>query len=135
MYILVNGKPLDVIRIKEISSVITLDSKTYYNELRTTAFKNSYLPKLKMPREFLKLNNNDILDDIKNGNTVWGYFFYIQYLEYMQSYLNNVANGVNTNLRKIPSRLYATKQQAQTALEYLLSEINEVYNRMVKVEI
>lgn len=135
MYIMVNREPLNLERIQEISPVITLDSKTYYNELITTAFNDSYIGSIKMPKEFLKLSASDILKDIDNGNTVWGYFFLIKYSEYQQIYISEKANTINVHIRKIPSRLYATKQQAQTALEHLLSEINKVYNKLVKVEI
>lgn len=132
---MVNREPLNLERIQEISPVITLDSKTYYNELITTAFNDSYIGSIKMPKEFLKLSASDILKDIDNGNTVWGYFFFIKYSEYQQIYISETANTINVHIRKMPSRLYATKQQAQTALEHLLSEINKVYNKLVKVEI
>lgn len=44
-------------------------------------------------------------------------------------------NGVNYVIEKRYSKVYSTKEAAQAALDHLLFEMNEIYNKLVKVEI
>lgn len=139
MWIMLNNRPLDISKIKEISEVKTLDSK-YFLEQWDNKYYNLRIPeinidKLKVPDELRNTKYGDLQKDAKGGNKVWGYFFYIRELTQVQSYLNGVANGVDRAIEKRYSKVYSTKKAAQTALEHLLSEINEVYNKLVKVEI
>ena len=91
--------------------------------------------KMNLPKELRMTPDKVLIGDANNLNKVWGYFFYIKELTVVQCYLNNYANGVNYAIEKRYSKVYSTKEAAQAALDHLLFEMNEIYNKLVKVEI
>lgn len=136
---MLNNRPLDISKIEGISEVITLDSK-YYVQQRERSWSRFNIAdidfyELKLPEELRRTPFEDVQEDAKEDNKVWGYFFYIKELTGVQHYLNHSANGVNYKIEKRYSKVYSTKEAAQTALEHLLFEMNEIYNKLVKVEI
>lgn len=90
---------------------------------------------LKLPDELCKTPFEVLKEDAKKDNKVWGYLFYIKELTGVQCYLNHSMNGVNYVIKKRYSKVYSTKEAAQAALDHLLFEMNEIYNKLVKVEI
>ena len=140
MWIMLNNRPLDISKIKEISEVITLDSKYLVSQLDLEE-SNWGEPEIKiwgnirLPDEFYKITKKGLREDSKNENKIWGYIFYIKEEITIQRYLNRASNGIDSGVSKRYSKVYTTKEAAQTALEHLLFEMNEIYNKLVKVEI
>lgn len=139
MWIMLNNRPLDISKIEGISEVITLDSE-YFVEQKERSW-NAYdkpeinLYELKLPEELYKIPFEVLKEDAKKDNKVWGYLFYIKELTTVQCYLNHSANGVDYVIEKRYSKVYSTKEAAQAAIDHLLFEMNEIYNKLVKVEI
>ena len=140
MWIMLNNRPLDISKIEGISKVITLDSNYYVKERSKDANNLFYksevdFNQLNLPKELRMTPDKVLIGDANNLNKVWGYFFYIKELTGVQCYLNHCANGVNYVIEKRYSKVYSTKEAAQAALDHLLFEMNEIYNKLVKVEI
>lgn len=141
MWIMLNNRPLDISKIKGISEVKTLDSKYFLAQCEKRDFHYEYdkpeidTKRMKIPEELMNMKRCDLKKDAEGENKVWGYFFYIREIVCVQAYKNGFDNGVHYTIEKIYSKVYSSKEQAQTALEYLLSEMNELYNKMLKVEI
>lgn len=139
MWIMLNNRPLDISKIEGISEVITLDSK-YFVQQKENSWSSFTKPEinlyeLKLPEELLKTTFEVLKEDAKKDNKVWGYLFYIKELTGVQCYLNHSMNGVNYVIEKRYSKVYSTKEAAQAALDHLLFEMNEIYNKLVKIEI
>lgn len=140
MWIMLNNRPLDISKIEGISEVKTLDSK-YFVEEKLKDDNNLYYKsevdfnKLDLPKELKMTPWRTLCGDAKKDNKIWGYFFYIRELTSVQCYLNDSMNGVNFRIEKRYSKVYSTKEAAQAALDHLLFEMNEIYNKLVKVEI
>lgn len=139
MWIMLNNRPLDISKIEGISEVKTLDSK-YFVEQKELSWSTYNKPEinlyeLKLPDELRKTSFEVLKEDAKKDNKVWGYLFYIKELAGVQCYLNHSMNGVNYVIEKRYSKVYSTKEAAQAALDHLLFEMNEIYNKLVKVEI
>lgn len=139
MWIMLNNRPLDISKIEGISEVITLDSK-YFVEQKEKSWSTFNKPEinlyeLKLPEELRKTPFEVLKEDAKKDNKAWGYLFYIKELTGVQCYLNHAMNGVNYVIEKRYSKVYSTKEAAQAALDHLLFEMNEIYNKLVKVEI
>lgn len=128
MWIMLNNKPFNVMDIKDISEVITLDSQYLY----TVA---DGIPSVLLPETCREKSICELRKEMESNNIVYGYFFYISRYTTIQCYVNDIPQGTKRGTTQIYSKVYSTKKAAQTALEYLLSEINEVYNKLVKVEI
>lgn len=138
MWIMLNNRPLDISKIEGISEVITLDSK-YFVQQKEDSWSSFTKPEinlyeLKLPEELIK-TPFEVLKEDANKDKVWGYLFYIKELTGVQCYLNHSMNGVNYVIEKRYSKVYSTKEAAQTALDHLIFEMNEIYNKLVKVEI
>lgn len=139
MWIMLNNKPLDISKIEGISEIITLDSKCFVKQ-RELSWSDYVKPefdfyKLELPKELRETPFEILKEDAKKDNKIWGYFFYIKELTGVQCYLNRSMNGVNYKIKKRYSKVYSTKEAAQTALDHLLFEMNEIYNKLVKIEI
>lgn len=136
---MLNNKPLDISKIKGISEVITLDSKfliEQWDKMGSDYDKPRIdLRDIKLSDEFKKLPKKDLREDAKKENKIWGYIFYIREEIYIQRYMNYASNGVDKGINIIYSNVYSTKEAAQAALDHLLFEMNEIYNKLVKVEI
>lgn len=138
MWIMLNNKPLDISKIKGISEVITLDSKYFLEQVEKRDFNYEYdrpeidtrNKKFKIPQELMQIRMCDLKKNAAEENKVWGYFFYLK-----EIVLNNRSSGINYIINKRYSKVYSNKEQAQKALENLLSVMNEVYNKLPKVEI
>lgn len=140
MWIMLNNRPLDISKIEGISEVITLDSNYYVRERNKDANNLFYksevdFNKMNLPKELCMTPDKVLIEDANNLNKVWGYFFYIRELTAIQYYSNRGMNGVNYVIERRYSKVYSTKEAAQAALDHLLFEMNEIYNKLVKVEI
>lgn len=139
MWIMLNNRPLDISKIERISEVITLDSKCFVKQ-REFSWSDYAKPefdfyKLKLPEELCKTPFEVLKEDAKKDNKIWGYFFCIKEITAVQCYLNSHMNGVNYKIDERYSKVYSTKESAQAAIDHLLFEMNEIYNKLVKIEI
>jgi hypothetical protein len=66
---------------------------------------------------------------------IYGWFFYIERIEYFQRYLNSCSNGVEQSLEIIKSSIYDSEGAAITALEHFLFEINNILYNLPKINI
>lgn len=119
MWIMLNDRPFNICEITGISGLITIDSQFLFKNREALMFNHvDSIPENYLPEECRGRHLGELQKEIENNNTIYGYFFCINY-----------QRGTKY------SKVYSTKEAAQTALEHLLSEINEVYNTLVKVEI
>lgn len=139
MWIMLNNRPLDVSKIEGISEVIKIDIIYCVKQLERKHSGVDTEIDINIIRKILLKNDYSTLKDLKNkaekDNVIFGYIFYIKECVMRQKFLNGVFNGIENKINKRYSKLYSTEEAAKANLEHLLFEINEIYNKLVKVEI
>lgn len=129
MWIMLNNKPFDISRIKKVSEVIPITGefiKRNIWESRGIDLSGEF------PEEVIKSNMEG---DEVSLSKIYGWFFYIERIEYFQRYLNSCSNGVEQRLKIIKSSIYASEEAAITALEHFLFEINNILSNLPKINI
>lgn len=127
MWIMLNGRPLNVFNIADISEIIKVDSKylvDIYEAAASVSFRINPFPKDNPEGE---TSLEDLQKDAKGKNTVWGYMFYL------------TVGAINEDGRyysyKIVSKTFKKESAAKTALEHFLAELNDIEGRLRKIEI
>lgn len=126
-WIKINGQPVNVFYITDISKVNTLSSglcgtRIYYDLLRNE--KNDEELKKKIDELYEKdLEEYDIRKefDKKIGKLYYFGVTYINYFTHKESF--------------VYSKLYKTKIEAQVVLDEFLKKLNEIESRLPKIEI
>lgn len=126
-WIKINGQPVNVFYITDISKVNTLSSglcgtRIYYDLLRNE--KNDEELKKKIDELYEKdLEEYDIRKefDKKIGKLYYFGMTYINYFTHKESF--------------VYSKLYKTKIEAQVVLDEFLKNLNEIESRLPKIEI
>ena len=126
-WIKINGQPVNVFYIKDISKVNTLSSvlcgtRIYYDLLRNE--KNDEELKKKIDELYEKdLEEYDIRKefDKKIGKLYYFGVTYVNYFTHKESF--------------VYSKLYKTKIEAQVILDEFLKKLNEIESRLPKIEI
>lgn len=126
-WIKINGQPVNVFYITDISKVNTLSSglcgtRIYYDLLRNE--KNDEELKKKIDELYEKdLEEYDIRKefDKKIGKLYYFGATYINYFTHKESF--------------VYSKLYKTKIEAQVILDEFLKKLNEIESRLPKIEI
>lgn len=126
-WIKINGQPVNVFCITDISKVNTLSSglcgtRIYYDLLRNE--KNDEELKKKIDELYEKdLEEYDIRKefDKKIGKLYYFGMTYINYFTHKESF--------------VYSKLYKTKIEAQVVLDEFLKNLNEIESRLPKIEI
>lgn len=126
-WIKINGQPVNVFYITDISKVNTLSSglcgtRIYYDLLRNE--KNDEELKKKIDGLYEKdLEEYDIRKefDKKIGKLYYFGMTYINYFTHKESF--------------VYSKLYKTKIEAQVVLDEFLKNLNEIESRLPKIEI
>lgn len=126
-WIKINGQPVNVFYITDISKVNTLSSglcgtRIYYDLLRNE--KNDEELKKKIDELYEKdLEEYDIRKefDKKIGKLYYFGVTYINYFTHKESF--------------VYSKLYKTKIEAQVILDEFLKKLNEIESRLPKIEI
>lgn len=126
-WIKINGQPVNVFYITDISKVNTLSSglcgtRIYYDLLRNE--KNDEELKKKIDELYEKdLEEYDIRKefDKKIGKLYYFGVTYVNYFTHKESF--------------VYSKLYKTKIEAQVLLDEFLKELNEIESRLPKIEI
>ena len=126
-WIKINGQPVNVFHITDISKVNTLSSglcgtRIYYDLLRNE--KNDEELKKKIDELYEKdLEEYDIRKefDKKIGKLYYFGVTYVNYFTHKESF--------------VYSQLYKTKIEAQVVLDEFLEKLNEIESRLPKLEI
>lgn len=126
-WIKINGQPVNVFYITDISKVNTLSSglcgtRIYYDLLRNE--KNDEELKKKIDELYEKdLEEYDIRKefDKKIGKLYYFGVTYVNYFTHKESF--------------VYSKLYKTKIEAQVLLDEFLEKLNEIESRLPKIEI
>lgn len=126
-WIKINGQPVNVFYITDISKVNTLSSglcgtRIYYDLLRNE--KNDEELKKKIDELYEKdLEEYDIRKefDKKIGKLYYFGVTYVNYFTHKESF--------------VYSKLYKTKIEAQVVLDEFLKKLNEIESRLPKIEI
>jgi hypothetical protein len=126
-WIKINGQPVNVFYITDISKVNTLSSelcgtRIYYDLLRNE--KNDEELKKKIDELYEKdLEEYDIRKefDKKIGKLYYFGMTYVNYFTHKESF--------------VYSKLYKTKIEAQVVLDEFLKNLNEIESRLPKIEI
>ena len=126
-WIKINGQPVNVFYITDISKVNTLSSglcgtRIYYDLLRNE--KNDEELKKKIDELYEKdLEEYDIRKefDKKIGKLYYFRVTYVNYFTHKESF--------------VYSKLYKTKIEAQVLLDEFLKKLNEIESRLPKIEI
>lgn len=126
-WIKINGQPVNVFHITDISKVNTLSSglcgtRIYYDLLRNE--KNDEELKKKIDELYEKdLEEYDIRKefDKKIGKLYYFGVTYVNYFTHKESF--------------VYSKLYKTKIEAQVLLDEFLKKLNEIESRLPKIEI
>lgn len=126
-WIKINGQPVNVFYITDISKVNTLSSglcgtRIYYDLLRNE--KNDEELKKKIDELYEKdLEEYDIRKefDKKIGKLYYFGVTYVNYFTHKESF--------------VYSKLYQTKIEAQVVLDEFLKKLNEIESRLPKIEI
>lgn len=126
-WIKINGQPVNVFYITDISKVNTLSSglcgtRIYYDLLRNE--KNDEELKKKIDELYEKdLEGYDIRKefDKKIGKLYYFGVTYVNYFTHKESF--------------VYSKLYKTKIEAQVVLDEFLKKLNEIESRLPKIEI
>lgn len=126
-WIKINGQPVNVFYITDISKVNTLssglcDTRIYYDLLRNE--KNDEELKKKIDELYEKdLEEYDIRKefDKKIGKLYYFGVTYVNYFTHKESF--------------VYSKLYKTKIEAQVLLDEFLKKLNEIESRLPKIEI
>lgn len=126
-WIKINGQPVNVFYITDISKVNTLSSglcgtRIYYDLLRNE--KNDEELKKKIDELYEKdLEEYDIRKefDKKIGKLYYFGVTYVNYFTHKESF--------------VYSKLYKTKIEAQVVLDEFLKNLNEIESRLPKIEI
>jgi hypothetical protein len=126
-WIKINGQPVNVFYITDISKVNTLSSglcgtRIYYDLLRNE--KNDEELKKKIDELYEKdLEEYDIRKefDKKIGKLYYFGMTYVNYFTHKESF--------------VYSKLYKTKIEAQVVLDEFLKKLNEIESRLPKIEI
>lgn len=126
-WIKINGQPVNVFYITDISKVNTLSSglcgtRIYYDLLRNE--KNDEELKKKIDELYEKdLEEYDIRKefDKKIGKLYYFGVTYVNYFTHKESF--------------VYSKLYKTKIEAQVLLDEFLKKLNEIESRLPKIEI
>lgn len=126
-WIMINGQPVNVFYITDISKVNTLSSglcgtRIYYDLLRNE--KNDEELKKKNDELYEKdLEEYDIRKefDKKIGKLYYFGVTYVNYFTHKESF--------------VYSKLYKTKIEAQVLLDEFLKKLNEIESRLPKIEI
>lgn len=126
-WIKINGQPVNVFYITDISKVNTLSSglcgtRIYYDLLRNE--KNDEELKKKIDELYEKdLEEYDIRKefDKKIGKLYYFGVTYVNYFTHKESF--------------VYSKLYKTKIEAQVILDEFLKKLNEIESRLPKIEI
>lgn len=126
-WIKINGQPVNVFYITDISKVNTLSSglcgtRIYYDLLRNE--KNDEELKKKIDELYEKdLEEYDIQKefDKKIGKLYYFGMTYVNYFTHKESF--------------VYSKLYKTKIEAQVVLDEFLKNLNEIESRLPKIEI
>jgi hypothetical protein len=126
-WITINGQPVNVFYITDISKVNTLSSglcgtRIYYDLLRNE--KNDEELKKKIDELYEKdLEEYDIRKefDKKIGKLYYFGVTYVNYFTHKESF--------------VYSKLYKTKIEAQVLLDEFLKKLNEIESRLPKIEI
>lgn len=126
-WIKINGQPVNVFYITDISKVNTLSSglcgtRIYYDLLRNE--KNDEELKKKIDELYKKdLEEYDIRKefDKKIGKLYYFGVTYVNYFTHKESF--------------VYSKLYKTKIEAQVLLDEFLKKLNEIESRLPKIEI
>lgn len=127
-WIKINGQPVNVFYITDISEVNTLSSglcgtRIYYDLLRNE--KNDK----DLREKFDELHEKDLegYDIRKEFDKKIGKLYY-----FGVTYVNHFTHKENS----VYSKLYRTKEEAQVVLDEFLKELNEIENRwLLKIEI
>lgn len=139
MYIMLNGKPFDILKINDISEVICLTSKIYHS-LKNYVHEYDRMDYdwkmrcLKTVNELIRISprREEIIKGLdEKKDFIIGYYFQISSKEIYYS----CNGGISETERLTASRLYETEQQAVTSLEHLVFEINALEQSLLKIDI
>lgn len=130
MWIMLNNKPFDLSKMKEVSEVIEL-STDYIKSSRTHNY-NELFPY----NSFNDIDKKEVSECVINDKKkTFGYFFYINVVAYAQCYRNGSINGVEQYIKKHYSTMYETREAAQASLEHFLFETNGILSNLTKINI
>lgn len=123
MYILLNNYPVNIYDIVSISTIIEIDSKLLLDaRIKHKIRYVDILEPKEIPEAVLKMTEEELRNNADSENTIWGYFFYVE----MKNHINDLAS-------KAKSKNYQTEEEAQKALDSLLTEINTLRDNLPKV--
>lgn len=126
MWIILNGRPINVFNIADISEIIKVDSK-YLVDSYETILRSYTIEPLPKDNPEGKTSFEDLQKDAKGKNTVWGYMFYIT--------VSSITEKGTYSSFKVVSKTYAKESAAKAALEHLLTELNDIEGKVRKIEI
>lgn len=126
MWILLNGKPLNVLDILNVSEIIKVDSIFLLeNNEKLSAKCIDAIPIENLPPYVFKMDF--IKENAESKNSVWGYMFYLTAMEHK---FNR-----EDRLYRIFSDLYPSEDAVKRAIKNLLSHINKVCSDLPAIEI
>lgn len=141
MWVKINGKPLCIANIKNISAVIKCDGTWYkkqysYYEHRKTVLLNKInktIP-LSLPNGIQYITRKEQVNaQYLDEHPV--YVIIIQYITEHQRYMNDCYNGIGNIMEEMYSRLYENESEAIAAQEHLLCEINEIEKNLINIQL